>query len=122
MKKESSSLLLAATILGISLIASSFVLAYAKAATKDKTQATDTIAQEQIGSRPLMTIKETSEFMHLTENQVRKIISTEESILKTTGSYTGKMFPYITIDNEIYVSTGELEEWIKQSVQERKQY
>ncbi|MEK0316251.1 DNA-binding protein [Cohnella sp. 56] len=122
MKNESFRLLLAATILGVSMIISSVILTYSKSATNDQTQSANIISQEQIGSGPLMTIKETSEFMHLTESQIRKIISTEENLLKTSGSYTGKRFPYMTIDNEIYVSTKGLEEWIKESVQQSKQY
>lgn len=73
-------------------------------------------------NRPLMTIQETAEYLNISELQVRTIISTEETMLKSTGSYTGMMFPIIKIGNDIYVSTNGLNDWLKESIQERKQY
>jgi hypothetical protein len=72
--------------------------------------------------KPLMTIKETAEYLNLSEFQVKTIISSEEDMLKNTRTYSGKMFPAIRIGNDTYVSTNDLNEWLKDSTTQRKQY
>ncbi|AIW40941.1 helix-turn-helix domain-containing protein [Paenibacillus sp. FSL M7-0802] len=72
--------------------------------------------------KPLMTIKETAGYLNITEPQVRTIISSEENMLETTGSYSGKMFPLIRIGTDIYISTDGLNEWLKESTTQRTQY
>ncbi|OPA75351.1 DNA-binding protein [Paenibacillus selenitireducens] len=72
--------------------------------------------------KPLMTIQETAEYLNITESQVKTIISTEESMLKATGSFTGMMFPIIKIGNEVFVNTNGLNDWLKESTQQRKEY
>lgn len=72
--------------------------------------------------RPLLNIKEASDYLNLTENQIRFIITSEENTLKTMGSYSGKMFPYIKVNNEIFISKADLSEWIKEAASQRKEY
>ena len=72
--------------------------------------------------KPLMTIKETATYLNLTELQVRTIIHFRRRILQNTHTFTGKMFPFIKINSDIYVSTNELNEWLKDSTSQRKQY
>jgi len=42
--------------------------------------------------------------------------------LKTQGAYTGVLFPIIKIGDEIFVSTSVLNDWIKESIQQRKEF
>lgn len=47
-----------------------------------------------------MTIQETTKYLNINESQVRTIISTEETMLKTQGSYTGVLFPIFRIGED----------------------
>lgn len=69
-----------------------------------------------------MTLQETAEYLNLSESQVKKIISTEQNILNSTNSYSGKMFPFLMIGDVIYVSTDDLQDWIKDAAELRKQF
>lgn len=117
MKQFNSSLFLSSVILGLSFIMGCLLI------QKDF-NAKEPIATNEITnvSKPLMNIKETAEYLNLTEQQVQTIIESENHTLNAAHSYDGKMFPYIKIDNEIFVSKDELNEWIKQSILERKEY
>ena len=120
MKINNITTIVGTSILGISIILSSFIISSYNFSSKNPDYEAINTSINIV--KPLMTINETSEYMNISESQVRKIISTEESILNTSGTYSGMMFPITMIDNEIYVSSAELNEWIKESVQQRKQY
>lgn len=72
--------------------------------------------------RPLMSIKETADYLKLSESQIRGIIWSEEKDLNETHTYSGIMFPTIKIGTETYVSKDSLNEWIKEAATQRKQY
>jgi hypothetical protein len=110
------SYVIGSTILGISLIIGCLIIQGSyKGISVNKSNVVDQ-------QKPLMTIKETAEFLNLSEFQVRTIISSEETELTNTGAYSGKMFPVIKIGNELHISTNDLSEWLKDSTAQRKQY
>lgn len=117
MKQSNIILLLCSIMLGLSFITGCYLLQEQYNFTKP------TVTHEKANeNKPLMNIKETAEYLSLTELQVKSIITSEERILKQTGSFTGRMFPYIKINNEIFVSRDGLNEWIKESTTQRKEY
>lgn len=116
MKQFSLSNVFSAVILGIAIIVGCFIIKGNHATSKSETNGVIN------SNKPLMTIQETAEFLNISEIQVKTIISSEETMLKATGSYTGMMFPVIRIGNDIFVSTIGLNDWIKESTQQRKQY
>ncbi len=110
--------IICSTIVGISIIAGSLII------RDHREDSTTKESQELVQAtyKPLMTIEETAEYLNLSEVQIIEIISTEASALEATGSYSGKMFPIIKFENEIYVSTDGLNEWLKEASTQRKQY
>ncbi|AHV98812.1 helix-turn-helix domain-containing protein [Paenibacillus sabinae] len=117
MKQFNISLFLSSVILGLSFITGCLLIQ--KDFNTKKPIVTNEITKE---SKALMNIKETAEYLNLTEQQVKTIIGWENYILNVAHSYDGKMFPYIKIDNEIFVSRDELNEWIKESTLQRKEF
>ncbi|GIP45569.1 hypothetical protein J45TS6_40280 [Paenibacillus sp. J45TS6] len=103
-------------ILGIAIITGCFII---KGSQLSISSATD---NNEISNKALMTIQETAKYLNITESQVHTIISTEETMLKTQGSYTGMLFPIFKIGEDILVSTTLLNDWIKESIQLRKEY
>jgi hypothetical protein len=117
LKQFNVSYIICSVILGLSIIVGFLII------RGDREQINENETKEIVNQyKPLMTIMETAKYLNLTEFQVRTIISTEEEILNNTHTYTGKMFPIIKISNEIYVSTNDLNEWLKDSTSQRKQY
>ncbi|MDF2937351.1 MAG: hypothetical protein K0Q90_2724 [Paenibacillaceae bacterium] len=115
MKQFNSSTIISSAIIGLSIVASSFIIA--------NHQSNPSLpVNESKSYKPLMSIAETADYLHLTEQQVRTIIEAEERILSTTNSYEGKMFPVIKIKGELYIGTDELTEWIQESVSLKKNY
>ncbi|MFM9331293.1 DNA-binding protein [Paenibacillus mesotrionivorans] len=118
MKQFNSSSILSSTIIGLSIVISSFIVAGVNG--PDAVPVSN--VNMPIVNKPLMNIAETAQYLNLTEKQVRTIISSEEQVLKATSSYEGMMFPVIRIDGEIYVGTEELKEWVHQAVSLKKEY
>lgn len=116
MKQLNISTIISSIILGLSIVTSGFIIGSSWNEELNRNES------NHIENNPLMTIEETAEYLNLSEPQIRTIISYEETMLKTNGSYTGKMFPVIRIGNDTYISTDELKEWIKESTSQRKQY
>jgi len=61
----------------------------------------------------VLNLSEVSEYLKMTEEEVKGIILIEEINLNTYGTYTGEMFPYFTVDNKQYFHKEEINEWIK---------
>ena len=114
MKNSNLSNIICSVFLGIAFITGCLIIS-------GNQSSSETIEKEN-SNPPLMTIQETADYLNISESQVRAIISFEETILKTSGSYTGKMFPIIKIGNDIFVSSLGLNEWIIESSQQRMQY
>ncbi|WNS46653.1 DNA-binding protein [Paenibacillus sp. MMS20-IR301] len=117
MKPFNISLLLSSVVLGASFVTGCYLLAHGQG---DREPAAVSAAGST--ANPLMTLQEAAEYMNLTEEQVKTIIEFENYTLDLAHSYTGRMFPYIKINNEFLVGRDELDEWIKENTQQRKEY
>ncbi|NMM52926.1 DNA-binding protein [Paenibacillus aquistagni] len=71
---------------------------------------------------PLLNIKQAAEYLNLTEEQVTYIIQSEQNTLTKMGSFSGEMFPYFKINNQIFISTTDLTNWIKDATTQRREY
>lgn len=70
----------------------------------------------------ILTLSQTAEYLNMTEEEVRGIIQTEKKMLDETHVFSGKMFPYITINNKQYFYKDEIDEWLKEVSSHRRQY
>lgn len=117
MKRFNSSMLLSSIILGVSFIIGCILIQ--KELNLHETRIPKETKNE---AKVLMNTEETAEYLGVTEQQVKEIIETENRELSETGSFTGVMFPYIKIDNEILISRDRLKEWLKESTTQRNEY
>ncbi len=72
--------------------------------------------------KPLMSVTEAAEYLGISEYKLKMIISSEQQTLQQFGSYSGKMMPYIELENEIYISKAGLTAWIEEATLQRKEY
>lgn len=111
--------IISSLIIGISIVAASFILQGTEG-SKSVPAVTDEAYLVQSES-PLMTLEQTAEFLNLTEYQVKNIISAENAV-RGEGVSAGLPFPYIVVQNEIYISKMGLIPWLEEATQERRVY
>lgn len=110
------SMIAASFILGVSFIVGCMFLE--KNEVPNKEQSDITISME----KPLLTTEEAANYLHLSENEIKQIIHTEQIQLTTAGSFSGVMFPYIKVGEKFYISKNELMVWINETSRERREY
>ncbi|RAR44638.1 hypothetical protein DP091_07650 [Paenibacillus sp. MDMC362] len=119
MKPLNYSALICSLIIGISIVTASFILQRTEG-VKSVPAVTDEAYSMQTDS-PLMTLEQTAEFLNLTESQVKSIISSENA-LRAQGDSEEVSFPYIVVQNEIYVSQIGLMSWLDGAARDRRVY
>lgn len=67
-------------------------------------------------------VTETKQELNIAEGQVTYIIQSEQNTLTKMGSFSGEMFPYFKINNQIFISTTDLTNWIKDATTQRREY
>ena len=84
MKTLNYSTLISSVIMGLSIVAASFIL---QGTESSKSISANTEEANMVQSeRPLMTLEETAEFLNLTEYQVKSMISSENALREQYGS------------------------------------
>lgn len=116
MKQLNLSAILCSLIIGISIVISSYFIH-----NSGNSEFNDAIFDGS-NYKTLMTIEETADYLNLTEAEVKAIIISEDTMLRTTDLYSGKLFPVIRIESENYISTKGLKEWLLDSTVQRKEY
>ncbi|SEU19641.1 hypothetical protein [Paenibacillus sp. NFR01] len=122
MKPFNLSLFLSSVVLGVSIIVGCILITNNQAANGKEAREPEPVQETLESPKPLMTLQETADYLNLTEEQVKTIILHENYILEVSHSYSGMMFPYLKINNEILVSRDALGEWIKESTGQRQEY
>lgn len=119
MKSLNYSTLISSLIIGISIVAASFILQGAEDLkyVPAVTEGADSVQTDP----PLMTLEQTAEFLNLTEYQVKSIISSDNA-LREQGASEGKPFPYIVVQNEMYVSKLGLISWLDEATRNRRRF
>ncbi|MCP1425530.1 hypothetical protein J3D43_004046 [Paenibacillus xylanexedens] len=118
MKSIPFSILLASVILGISFIIGCILLT-----TQERnSELTQAIEQEVPSDRALMTIQETAEYLSMTEEQVMSIIKAEQGSFTVSGFFDGRMFPFIKVQDNFFVSRVELDLWVQEATASHRRY
>lgn len=58
----------------------------------------------------------------MTEEEVSGIIKTKKKKLEETHSFSGKMFPYFTVNNKQFFYQDEIDEWLKEVSSNHREY
>lgn len=117
MKQLNLSAIISAIIISLSIVMSAFIVHGSQLSEVELNK--QSALQKEF--KPLMTIKETAEYLNISEEEVKKIIINEDMELRNGGK-SGKLFPVIRVGAENYISTDGLEEWMRDSSILRKQY
>ena len=106
-----SILILACTIMiGSSIIAT-------KVSTAINTNSIDSKENSQV-----LGINDAADYLHLSEEQVIRMINIEKTDLEEDGIFSGRMIPYFTVDGQYYFSKAELDNWLKEVANEHTEY
>ncbi|WP_339188811.1 hypothetical protein MKX33_02575 [Paenibacillus sp. FSL R5-0490] len=118
MKSIPLSILLASVILGISFIIGCILLT-----TQERNSELTQAAEQKVPiDRALMTIQETAEYLSMTEEQVMSIIKAEQGSFTVSGFFDGRMFPFIKIQDNFFVSRVELDLWVQEASASHRRY
>lgn len=121
MKATHLTSIICSLIIGASLIIGCLIIA-PKDVTETKQKLNIAEGQVNLINSPLLNIKQAAEYLNLTEEQVTYIIQSEQSTLTKMGSFSGEMFPYFKINNQIFISKTDLTNWIKEATTQRREY
>jgi hypothetical protein len=102
-------------ILSVSLAFSSIWLGYSlkKPAILKNTVSLD---------RKVLTLSQAAEYLNMTDAEVLGIIKIEKMSLDAAHSFSGKMFPYFSVDNKQYFDKNEIDEWAKEASISQREY
>lgn len=103
-------------ILALSIMLSSIWLGYSIQ------KLTNIQAQKTNVDGNVLTVSQVANYLGMTEEEVQGIIKTEKNILESSGSYTGLMFPYFTVNDKMYFYKQQIDEWLKEVSTQRKEY
>ncbi|ETT48712.1 hypothetical protein MKZ07_03820 [Paenibacillus sp. FSL P4-0338] len=122
--KNQYTILGAALILGLCLVASSFVIGDRIRAGYEMQLLTPAGAQSgtQAEEHPLLTLAETAQFLRLSEDQVKNIMKAENAMLRNDGPFEGMKLPYLKVDNEFLFNKQQLTVWVLAASQEHRVY
>lgn len=108
-------ILLSAIILGISLIASSYIFVSYNNSKDKKIENINT-------STDVMTLEQTAAYMKMNKKDVLNIIKIEQERLNKYNGFSGEMFPYFKVDNNYYTYKEDLKEWLHDSCSDQREY
>lgn len=70
----------------------------------------------------VLSLPQVSKYLNMSEDEVKGIINTEKGKLEKSGSFSGKMFPYIIVNNKYYFYKDAIKEWSANGSNNRRQY
>ncbi|WP_274366274.1 helix-turn-helix domain-containing protein [Paenibacillus thermotolerans] len=115
--KSSISIVIGALIIGTSIVIASFV-------TSSNEPFKEVYSNEVSNNQGsvLMTIEETARYLNISEEEILTIINSEKKKLESTGSFSGEMFPYFTLNKKIYISRDAIFNWLKDVSSQKREY
>lgn len=114
--KENKLLIISIFILLISIFAGSIFIANSIRDTNEKTNSSD-YGDSIINNKALMTEGETAEYLSLTHDNFKDLVSTLELQRKKLDSYdTYRFIPFIQIDGVKYFNKEQVDEWVEYNV------
>ena len=119
MKLNQLTSIICSLIIGISIIIGCMLIP-----TKNINDSVKEASQEisTVSDSPLLNIDQAAKYLNITKENLNYIIQSEQNSLSVSGSFSGEMFPYFKINNEIYISKSELTNWIKDVTTQRREY
>lgn len=124
MAKNNYFILIVTLIIGISIMISGYLIGNAiKGETSTGSLNVDKSASVNDSVEcAIWDLAQTAEYLKMTEEDVRGIIQTEKSVLDLSGMFTGKMFPYFTVNNKQYFYKNEIDEWLNEVSGDHREY
>jgi hypothetical protein len=108
---------IAIIILGLCIALGSVWIGYSL--QKSDSIKTKTSASSEIN---VLDVSQVAKYLNMTVEDVNGIINAEKKALASTGSFTGIMFPYFTINDIPYFYKYEIDEWLKDVSKNHRQY
>lgn len=108
-------------IISIIILACTIVIGSSIIATKVSTAINMTSIDSKENSQ-VLGINEAADYLHLSEEQVIRMINIEKTDLEEDGIFLGMMLPYFTVDGQYYFSKAELDNWLKEVANEHIEY
>lgn len=115
--KSSLNIVIAALIIGTSIVIGSFVMS-----SNEMTKEVFSDGVNNNQGSVLMTIEETAQYLNIREEEILTIINSEKKKLESTGSFSGEMFPYFTLNKKIYISRDAILNWLKDVSNQKREY
>ena len=107
--------------ISIIILACTIVIGSSIIATKVSTAINMTSIDSKENS-PVLGINEAADYLHLSEEQVIRMINIEKTDLEEDGIFSGMMLPYFTVDGQYYFCKAELDNWLKEVANEHTEY
>ena len=107
--------------ISIIILACTIVIGSSIMATKVSTAINMTSIDSKENS-PVLGINEAADYLHLSEEQVIRMINIEKTDLEEDGIFSGMMLPYFTVDGQYYFCKAELDNWLKEVANEHTEY
>ena len=102
--QNNKSLIISIAILTLSILISSIWLGYS--IQKPKTIITN-------ASNNAMTLSQLSDYLGMSEDEIKGIIKTEEKTLKSTGQ--AQIFPHFIVNEKMYFNKQQVDQWLKET-------
>ncbi|WP_339303375.1 hypothetical protein [Paenibacillus sp. FSL R5-0519] len=118
MKSVPFSILLSSVVLGICFIIGCIILT----THERNSELTQAVEQVVPNDKVLLTMQETAEYLSMTEEQVMSIIKAEQGSFKVAGFFDGRMFPFIKVQDQFFVSRVELDLWVQEASASHRRY
>lgn len=110
------------TMLFSSIILSAGIIAGGSLISSKSTPVSESISTTNVEDTIFIDSKEASELLGITEKELLKIITEENRIFETTGSFEGEMLPYVMIERKRYFERTKLLIWAQESASLHKHY
>ena len=107
--------------ISIIILACTIVIGSSIMATKVSTAINMTSIDSKENSQ-VLGINEAADYLHLSEEQVIRMINIEKTDLEEDGIFSGMMLPYFTFDGQYYFCKAELDNWLKEVANEHTEY
>ena len=114
--KNNKGLTISIIILACTIVIGSSIMA-TKVSTAINTNSIDSKENSQV-----LGINEAADYLHLSEEQVIRMINIEKTDLEEDGIFSGMMLPYFTVDGQYYFCKAELDNWLKEVANEHTEY
>lgn len=106
---------MAVILISISIVTSGYLISDAM-----KSDVTETKNRNE--SLKVLNLKQVAEYLNMTVEDVTSIIEIEQNELTNVGGFTGKMFPYFTVDDNLYFYKDEVDVWLQEVASNHRYY